>query len=185
MNFPNLLTLSRIFLVPILIAALLTSRESLQLPGWSMPWKLLALVLFLIAALTDALDGFLARRWGQTSKLGTLLDPIADKLLVSSTLIALVQRDAMPAWIAIVQIGRDIAVTGFRGIAAQHGCTIAASAWGKWKMAGQVLMLALLIGGLTWPALVQPGLVVAYAVTAISVYGGLDYFRRLKSAVPL
>jgi CDP-diacylglycerol--glycerol-3-phosphate 3-phosphatidyltransferase len=185
MNLPNLLTLSRIFVVPVLIAALLTSRESLDLPGYSLPWKRLALVLFLLAALTDALDGFLARRWGQTSKLGTLLDPVADKLLVASTLIALVQRDAIPAWVAIVQIGRDIAVTGFRSIAAQHGCTIPASPWGKWKMAGQVLMLALLIGGLSWPALSQPGLAVAYVVTAVSVYGGLDYFLRFKSAVPI
>src|SRR3954463_13124399 len=128
MNGPNLLTLLRIFFVPLLVAALLGE-------DFSAPWmgqflvtrETFALLIFLAAASTDLLDGYLARRWGQITTVGTLLDPIADKLLVSSALIALVQMHVVPAWMTVVVIAREFAISGLRSIAASEGYIIQAS----------------------------------------------------------
>lgn len=178
MNLPNLLTLSRIFLVPLVVAGLLNSRGHVDWGGTSIDTRAAALVIFLIAAATDMLDGYLARRWSQTTTIGTLLDPIADKLLVSAALVSLVELQVLPAWMAIVQIGREFAVSGFRQIAASVGYTISASQWGKWKMVGQVLMLILLMASLLDAQFRAPGIALAYAVTAVSLWGALDYFFK-------
>ena len=114
-----------------------------------------ALAIFLAAAATDLLDGYLARRWGQVTTVGTLLDPIADKLLISAALISLVDIHRVPAWMVIVIIGREFAVIGLRSIAAASGYTIAASDLGKTKMMAQVAAIALVIAGKRWPALDQ------------------------------
>ena len=105
----------------------------------------LALAIFLVAAATDLLDGYLARRWGQVTTIGTLLDPIADKLLVSAALISLVQVHAVPAWMVIVIVGREFAISGLRSIAAAEGYTIRASDLGKTKMVAQVTAVSLLL----------------------------------------
>src|SRR5882762_9267054 len=128
MNLPNLLTLLRIFFVPLLVAALLAED-----PGswWRslipMSHDLFALGIFLVAAATDLIDGYLARRWGQITTVGTLLDPIADKLLISAALVSLVQIHLVPAWMVVLIIGREFAVSGLRSIAAAEGYTIEAS----------------------------------------------------------
>ena len=127
MNVPNALTLLRIFFVPLLVGALV--QESGH--------ELLALGIFLAAAATDLLDGYLARRWGQITTVGTLLDPIADKLLISAALISLVQVRALPGWMAILIVGREFAISGLRSIAAAEGYVIRASELGK-----QVLLTA-------------------------------------------
>src|SRR5512142_2181281 len=114
MNLPNSLTILRIFFVPLLVAALVQENVAVKWGGMVFTNEWLALAIFLSAAATDLLDGYLARRWKQVTTIGTLLDPIADKLLISAALISLVQVKVMPAWIAILIIGREFAVTGLR-----------------------------------------------------------------------
>lgn len=143
MNLPNFLTLLRIFIVPLLVVVLLTPFSE----SWfGLPRHILGVTLFLGAALTDYLDGYFARSRGQVTRLGQLLDPIADKLLISAALISLVENQLAPAWAVVIIIGREFAVTGLRSIAATDGVVIAASKMGKFKMLLQVLTVALLIG---------------------------------------
>jgi CDP-diacylglycerol--glycerol-3-phosphate 3-phosphatidyltransferase len=142
MNVPNALTLLRIFIVPLLVVVILTNVSE----NWfGTPRYLLGLVLFVLAALTDLFDGMLARRWQQVSKLGKLLDPIADKLLISAALISLVEHQLAPAWAVVVIVGREFAVTGLRSIAATDGVVISASRMGKFKMVAQVVTVGLLL----------------------------------------
>src|SRR5258708_15653093 len=133
MNGPNLLTILRTFFVPLLVAALLGGGfvepylEAVLAP-LAITRETFALLIFLVAAATDLLDGMLARRWGQITTVGTLLDPIADKLLVSAALVSLVDIHRLPAWVVILIIGREFAVSGLRSIAASGGYTIEADA---------------------------------------------------------
>jgi CDP-diacylglycerol--glycerol-3-phosphate 3-phosphatidyltransferase len=141
-NLPNSLTLSRIFVVPLLVVVLLTPFSE----NWlGVPRHILGVTLFLAAALTDYLDGRIARSRDQVSRLGKLLDPIADKLLISAALISLVENRLAPAWAVVIIIGREFAVSGLRSIAAAEGVVIAASRMGKFKMLSQVVAVALLI----------------------------------------
>lgn len=142
MNLPNSLTLLRIFIVPLLVVVLLTPFSE---DWFGLPRHILGVALFLGAALTDYLDGHFARSRGQVTRLGQLLDPIADKLLISAALISLVENQLAPAWAVVIIIGREFAVTGLRSIAATDGVVIAASKMGKFKMLLQVLTVALLI----------------------------------------
>ncbi len=135
-NVPNLLTLSRILLIPVFIVLFATPDPARSIT---------AAIVFVGAAVTDLLDGYLARRSGQVTKLGKLLDPIADKLLVLSALILLVNVDRVSALVAILIIAREVAVTGIRAIAATEGMIIAAETTGKYKMALQVIAIVLLI----------------------------------------
>lgn len=139
MNLPNSLTVLRIFLVPLLIAVLFSTR----LPNK----EIIGTVIFLAAAITDLLDGYLARRRRQITTLGILLDPIADKLLIAAAFISLVQLDPalVPAWMVVIIIGREFAVSGLRSIAATQGFTIAANEWGKAKMVSQVVAVCIII----------------------------------------
>jgi CDP-diacylglycerol--glycerol-3-phosphate 3-phosphatidyltransferase len=141
-NLPNTLTLSRIFVVPFLVVVLLTPFSE----NWlGVPRHILGVALFLAAAMTDYLDGRIARSRHQVSRLGQLLDPIADKLLISAALISLVENQLAPAWAVVIIIGREFAVTGLRSIAAEDGVIISASRMGKFKMLAQVVAVALLI----------------------------------------
>jgi CDP-diacylglycerol--glycerol-3-phosphate 3-phosphatidyltransferase len=135
-NLPNLLTVSRILLIPVFV--LIFSSPT---PGRS----LVAAIVFVVAAITDLLDGYLARRRSQVTKLGRLLDPIADKLLVLSALILLVQFDRVGALVAILIIAREVAVTGVRAIAAAEGIVLTPETTGKYKMVAQVVAIVLLI----------------------------------------
>ena len=142
LNLPNALTLSRIFVVPLLVVVLLTPFSE----SWfGVPRHILGVALFLAAAFTDYLDGKIARQRKQVSRLGQLLDPIADKLLISAALISLVENRLAPAWAVVIIIGRELAVSGLRSVAAADGMVIVASRMGKFKMASQVLAIALLI----------------------------------------
>jgi CDP-diacylglycerol--glycerol-3-phosphate 3-phosphatidyltransferase len=136
LNLPNLITLIRILLIPVFVILFITPT-----PDRSMS----AAVIFVVAAITDLLDGYIARRTGQVTKLGKLLDPIADKLLVLSALILLVNVDRVSALVAILVIAREVAVTGIRAIAATEGMIIAAETTGKYKMALQVVAITLLV----------------------------------------
>jgi CDP-diacylglycerol--glycerol-3-phosphate 3-phosphatidyltransferase len=138
MNGPNLLTLFRIFLIPVIVTILLS-----EIPAKN----LISFGIFLLAALTDMMDGIWARRKHQVTVFGQLFDPVADKLLITSVLICLVALKRVPAWMAITLIGRDIAVTGFRAVASARGINIVASPIGKAKMQTEVYTLALLLLG--------------------------------------
>lgn len=142
MNLPNTLTLSRIFIVPLLVVVLLTPFSE----NWfGVQRHILGVTLFLAAAFTDYLDGHIARRRRQISRLGILLDPIADKLLISAALISLVENRLAPAWAVVIIVGREFAVSGLRSVAAADGFVISASRMGKFKMLSQVTAVALLI----------------------------------------
>ena len=146
MNLPNSLTLSRIFVVPLLVVVLLTPFSE---DWFGVERHFLGVALFLAAALTDFLDGHLARSRRQVSRLGVLLDPIADKLLISAALISLVENHLAPAWAVCIIIGRELAVTGLRSVAAADGLVIAASRMGKFKMLSQVAAVTFLIASST------------------------------------
>jgi CDP-diacylglycerol--glycerol-3-phosphate 3-phosphatidyltransferase len=135
-NLPNVLTLVRILLIPVFVMLLIDPTPDRALA---------AAIVFVVAAVTDLLDGYVARKTGQITKLGRLLDPIADKLLVLSALILLVQVDRVSALVAILIIAREVAVTGLRAIAASEGLIMSAEVTGKYKMALQVIAIVLLV----------------------------------------
>jgi CDP-diacylglycerol--glycerol-3-phosphate 3-phosphatidyltransferase len=178
MNLPNLLTILRIFFVPLLVAVLVQENLRLDLGNLTITNEFLALAIFLAAAGTDLLDGYLARRWGQTTTVGTLLDPIADKLLISAAMISCVQIHLMPAWMAIIIIGREFAVTGLRSIAAAEGYTIKASDLGKTKMVTQVIAVSLLLASIHWPQLRRAAVWWLWGVVVFAVVSAADYFMK-------
>ena len=178
MNIPNLLTLLRIFFVPLLVAALVQEDLDFTWQGIEVSNEFLALAIFLVAAATDLVDGYLARRWDQVTTVGTLLDPIADKLLISAALISLVQVGRVPGWMAVIIIGREFAVTGLRSIAAAHGYTIRASDLGKTKMVSQVVAISLVLLAIHWKELERVALVWLWGVVVFGVLSALQYFRK-------
>ena len=178
MNLPNSLTILRIFFVPLLVAALVQERVGFEIYGVRVTHEWLALAIFLSAAATDLLDGYLARRWRQVTTIGTLLDPIADKLLVSAALISLVQARVLPGWMAILVIGREFAVSGLRAIAAAERYTIAASDLGKTKMFAQVIASSCLIVSMGRPEFRTPGLWLMWAVIIFAIVSAVSYFRK-------
>lgn len=179
MNVPNSLTLIRIFFVPLLVAALV--QQNLEIKWNGVVWvanEFLALIIFIAAGLTDLLDGYLARRWGQVTTVGTLLDPIADKLLVSSALIALVEIHRVPSWMVILIIGREFAVSGLRSIAASEGYIIKASELGKTKMIAQVVAIAAVMLSIRWGNLTSFAMLCMWGVVIFSMLSAFDYFRK-------
>jgi CDP-diacylglycerol--glycerol-3-phosphate 3-phosphatidyltransferase len=178
MNLPNTLTILRIFFVPLLVAALVQEDVGIQLGSLRIGNDWLALAIFLAAAGTDLLDGYLARRWRQVTTIGTLLDPIADKLLVSAALISLVQIRVLPAWMAILIIGREFAVSGLRSIAAAEGYTIKASDLGKTKMLSQVVAISCMLLSVRHPKLQWPGMLLMWGVVFFALASAVSYFRK-------
>ncbi len=185
-KLPNLLTLVRIFLVPLLVAALVQQDFRLF---WGnrvlMANDVIALIVFLAAALTDLLDGYLARRWKQVTTVGTLLDPIADKLLVSAALISFVQIRLLPGWLVVLIISREFAVSGLRSIAAAEGYTIKASELGKSKMMLQVVGITLVMLSIRWPVLHPYATFTMWAVVIFGLASAIEYFARFWKKVDL
>jgi CDP-diacylglycerol--glycerol-3-phosphate 3-phosphatidyltransferase len=185
-NLPNSLTLVRIFLVPLLVAAIV--EQNFQI-FWGnrvlVANDFFALIVFLAAALTDLLDGYLARRWKQVTTVGTLLDPVADKLLVSAALISLVQIRLLPGWMAVLIIGREFAVSGLRGIAAAEGYIIKAGDLGKSKMMFQVVAVTLVLLSIRWPAVRPFSLAAMWAVVIFGLASAVNYFRKFWRKVDL
>ena len=182
MNLPNTLTVARIFLVPLLVVVLLTKFPAPEILG--VPKEVIAAGIFGLAALTDWLDGYLARRRKQVTTLGQLLDPFADKLLISAALISLVQMGLAPAWMVAVIIGREIWVTGLRSVAQARGVTLPASSLGKAKMTSQVLaVLLLLLGREALPWLYPLGVIALWAVLLVAIVSAFDYYRRFAAGM--
>jgi CDP-diacylglycerol--glycerol-3-phosphate 3-phosphatidyltransferase len=179
MNLPNALTLARIFLVPLLVVVLLTKFEGRLIFG--VRKELIGAAIFGIASLTDWLDGYLARRRKQITTLGQLMDPLADKLLITAALVSLVQMDLAPAWMVAVILGREFAVTVLRSIAHARGVVIAASPLGKFKMASQVIAILLLILGRDHlQQFFVLGRVALWIAVVTAVASGMDYYRRFN-----
>lgn len=173
MNLPNSLTLLRIILIPIFVIFLLVK----------LPYAdYMAAAVFVIAALTDSLDGYLARKWKQVTKMGIILDPLADKLLITAALISLVELGRIAGWIAIVIIGREFAVSGLRIIKAEEGIIIAASKMGKIKTISQIVAVVLIIlQKLYYPFIKLPiGVWAMYIAVAITVVSGIEYFSKFQ-----
>jgi CDP-diacylglycerol--glycerol-3-phosphate 3-phosphatidyltransferase len=178
MNIPNALTILRIFFVPLLVAALVQETAVYYVGGVRVTNDWLSLAIFLAAAGTDLLDGYLARRWKQVTTIGTLLDPIADKLLISAALISLVQIHALPGWMAVLIIGREFAVSGLRSIAAAEGYTIKASDLGKTKMFSQVVAISVMLPSVRHPALRPVGMALMWGVVFFSLVSAVSYFAK-------
>jgi CDP-diacylglycerol---glycerol-3-phosphate 3-phosphatidyltransferase len=168
LNVPNVLTLLRIVAVPVLVVVLLGA-----IPGDDA----VAAAVFALAALTDGLDGYIARSQGSVTTFGKLMDPLADKLLIVAALVSLVSLDRLQAWVAMVIIARELAVTGLRSLAAERGVVIAASWLGKVKTALQVAAVFALIVVNPAPAWVD---VLVYLAVAATVISGVDYFFGLR-----
>jgi len=182
MNLPNSLTLTRMFLVPLLVVVLLTRFEGRQILG--VPKEIIGAVIFAIASLTDWADGYLARRRKQITPLGQVMDPLADKLLTSAALISLVQMDMAQSWMVVVILGREFAVTAVRSLAYARGVPMPASSLGKIKMVAQVVaILALLLahGGRREFYLI--GQAALWVVVIAALVSGADYFRRFNLVI--
>jgi CDP-diacylglycerol--glycerol-3-phosphate 3-phosphatidyltransferase len=179
MNLPNALTLGRIFLVPLLVVVLLTKFEGRMIFG--VRKELIGAAIFGVASLTDWLDGYLARRRQQVTTLGQMMDPLADKLLITAALVSLVQMDLAPAWMAVVILGREFAVTVLRSIAHARGVVIPASPLGKFKMVSEVVaILALILGREHLHEFYVVGKVALWVAVFTAVGSALDYYRRFN-----
>lgn len=182
MNLPNSLTLARIVLVPLLVVVLLTKFEGQLVLG--VPKGYVAAGIFGLASLTDWLDGYLARRRQQVTILGQLLDPIADKLLIIAALVSLVQLGLAPAWMAAIIIGRELAVTGLRGVAQTRGLIMPASPLGKVKMVTEVVaVLLLMLGQEGWPILVTLGQISLWVVLAFALWSAAEYYQTFNAII--
>jgi CDP-diacylglycerol---glycerol-3-phosphate 3-phosphatidyltransferase len=179
MNLPNALTILRIFFVPFLVAVLVEQDLRIEWRGAVLVTNaFLALSIFLVAAVTDLLDGYLARRWKQITTVGTLLDPVADKLLISAALISLVQIRRVPAWMVVLIIGREFAVSGLRSIAAAEGYTIQASDLGKTKMITQITAISMVLLSIRWPSLSGFAMLWMWGVVIFGIASAVQYFRK-------
>lgn len=189
MNLPNKLTLSRVIMVPFFVAFLLLT------PKFSY-FKWIALAIFIVASLTDLLDGKIARKYNLITNFGKFMDPLADKLLVCSALIGLSSLGVIPGWITIVIIAREFIISGFRLIAAEKGVVIAASMWGKWKTTFQMIMLCLQMVTMDWylwsvsampPSPIRyiriAGNVTMYIALILTIVSLIDYLIKNKDVL--
>lgn len=190
MNLPNRITLARIFMIPLMLVFLLLDLEwwskELIIGDYSLPInQLIGALLFIIAASTDGIDGYIARKHNLVTNLGKLLDPLADKLLVAAVLIALVAMGKCETWMAVIIISREFAVTGLREVALLEGSVIAASKWGKAKTITQIVAIsALLLNNFPFEWIHFPfDQVAMWAAALITIYSGIDYFVKNKSVL--
>lgn len=183
MNLPNSLTILRIFFVPLLVVVLLTREPNLQVWGIPVNFEVWGVLILLVAATTDWADGYFARRRGEETTLGILLDPIADKLLISAAFISLVQMHLVPAWMVVIIIGREFIVIGLRLIASAEGFTIQASALAKTKMVLQVLAAAVVILGAKHGPFRPLGTLLLWLVVLSAVGSALQYYLKFWSQV--
>ena len=174
MNTPNKLTLLRVILIPFFVVFMLT-----PLGGTAGKW--IALGIFVIASLTDTLDGYLARRDNLVTNFGKFMDPLADKLLVCSAMICLVEMGQLPAWIVIVIISREFIISGFRLIASDNGRVIAASYWGKFKTTFQMVMICLMIANIEALSVVTT--IVMWIALVLTIISLVDYLVKNKDVL--
>lgn len=171
LNLPNILSISRVFLVPVVMVFLTLRTQFGFIEGVSVG-DLIAGFVFIVASITDAADGYIARKQGKITTLGKFIDPLADKIMIVAVLVALVELQRIPAWIVVIILAREFMVTGLRMIAASEGVVIAASKWGKYKTISQILGVISLIFNL-------PGaIVVMWVAMLLTVFSGADYLIK-------
>ena len=173
MNLPNKLTLLRVFMIPIFVVFMLVDITPFD--NW------IALAVFILASLTDLLDGKLALKYNLVTNFGKFMDPLADKLLVCSAMICLVEMHIIPAWIVIIIIAREFIISGFRLIASDNGVVIAASYWGKFKTVFQMVMICLMIANI--PALRLLTDIVMWVALILTIVSLIDYLWKNKEVV--
>ena len=173
MNLPNKLTIFRVILIPFFVVLLLFDITAYD--------KWIALAIFIIASLTDLLDGHIARKYNLVTNFGKFMDPLADKLLVCSAMICLVELARIPAWVVIIIIAREFIISGFRLVASDNGVVIAASYWGKFKTVFQMLMICLMIADLEPLTLVTQ--IIMWVALALTVVSLVDYLMKNKSVM--
>ncbi|MEE2637782.1 MAG: CDP-diacylglycerol--glycerol-3-phosphate 3-phosphatidyltransferase [Acidobacteriota bacterium] len=178
MNLPNSLTLARIFLIPLLVVVLLTKFDGVGILGVGKGF--VGAAIFGIAALTDWLDGYLARRRKQVTTFGQLMDPLADKLLITAALVSLVQMELASAWMVAIILGRELGITVLRSLAYSRGVTIAASTLGKVKMMSQVVAILLLILSQDIQRFFILGQIALWVVVVTALVSAADYYRRFN-----
>ncbi len=187
MNLPNSLTLLRIFFVPLLVVVLLTREPNVSILGVPVHFEIWGLLIFIAAALTDWADGYFARRRGEITTLGILLDPVADKLLICAAYISLVDLQLVPAWMVVIIIGREITVLGLRNLASAEGLHIASSWLGKTKMVLQVVAACAVMLGSKFVFARPIGVVLLWLVVISAVASALEYFlsfwTRLEESI--
>ena len=170
MNLPNKLTTLRVIMIPFFVFFLLWQN------GENYTFRMIALALFIIASLTDLLDGKIARKYNLVTNFGKFMDPLADKLLVCSALICLIELNALPAWMVIIIISREFIISGFRLIASDYGVVIAASYWGKFKTTFQMVSVVLLI--LDIPALAFVTTICVWIALVLTIVSLVDYIYK-------
>lgn len=170
MNLPNKLTTLRVIMIPFFVFFLLWQN------GENRTFRMIALALFIIASLTDLLDGKIARKYNLVTNFGKFMDPLADKLLVCSALICLIELNALPAWMVIIIISREFIISGFRLIASDNGVVIAASYWGKFKTTFQMVSVVLLI--LDIPALAYVTTICVWIALLLTIVSLVDYIYK-------
>ncbi|MCR5451152.1 MAG: CDP-diacylglycerol--glycerol-3-phosphate 3-phosphatidyltransferase [Lachnospiraceae bacterium] len=173
MNLPNRLTILRVLLVPVFVVLLLAGKDSFHM-------RLAADFVFIMASITDALDGHIARKYNLVTNFGKFMDPLADKLLVCSAMICLVELRQLPGWICILIISREFIISGFRLIAATNGVVIAASYWGKFKTVFQMLMVIAMVANIQnqiWQILTTTLMWISLILTIVSL---VDYIVKNK-----
>ena len=173
MNLPNKLTVVRVILIPFFVVLLLFDITAYD--------KWIALAIFIVASLTDFLDGHIARKYNLVTNFGKFMDPLADKLLVCSAMICMVELSRIPAWVVIIIIAREFIISGFRLVASDNGVVIAASYWGKFKTTFQILMICLMIADLPPLALVTQ--IVMWVAVALTVVSLVDYLIKNKDVM--
>ena len=176
MNLPNKLTIMRVILIPFFVFFLLS-------PYFPAYGNYIAVAIFIVASLTDMLDGKIARKYNLVTNFGKFMDPLADKLLVCSAMICLIELDRLAAWIVIVIIAREFIISGFRLVASANGVVIAASYWGKFKTTFQMLMVIVLILDIQMPFFQILGTVLTYVALILTVVSLIDYIVKNKDVL--
>ena len=176
MNLPNKLTIFRVILIPFFVVFLLLDPSNQM-------YRYISLAIFIVASLTDMLDGKIARKYNLVTNFGKFMDPLADKLLVCSAMICLIETKQLAAWIVIVIIAREFIISGFRLIASDNGIVIAASYWGKFKTVFQMLMIIVLIANINHPVFAVLGTILTYVALALTIISLVDYIVKNKDVL--
>lgn len=176
MNLPNKLTIFRVILIPFFVVFLLLDPSN-------QTYRYIADAIFIIASLTDMLDGKIARKYNLVTNFGKFMDPLADKLLVSAAMICLIATGQLAAWIVIVIISHEFIISGFRLIASDNGIVIAASYWGKFKTVFQMLMIIVLIANIQMPFFTVLGTILIYVALVLTIVSLIDYIVKNKDVL--
>ena len=176
MNLPNKLTIFRVILIPFFVIFLLLDASN-------QTYRYIADAIFIIASLTDMLDGKIARKYNLVTNFGKFMDPLADKLLVSAAMICLIATGQLAAWIVIIIISREFIIRGFRLVASDNGIVIAASYWGKFKTVFQMLMIIVLIANINLPFFAVLGTILTYIALVLTIVSLIDYIAKNKDVL--